>query len=172
MRRGVILSEAKEPGVSAWPLRSAQGDSHGYTLVEIVVVLAIMAVVTAMVLPAMLDRPTSAALRSADEVAGIVRAARRAALERAVPVIVSLAPATHAYQVATETDDSSIVLAEGVLALSPGVRLGATGPAVRIRFDRGGIATPDSVALFDDGGSVMVTVDRWTGEVDVRTAAR
>jgi prepilin-type N-terminal cleavage/methylation domain-containing protein len=145
---------------------------RGYTLVEIVVVLAIVAVVTAVVLPSMLDRPVSAALRSADDVAGIVRAARRAALDRAVPVIVTLAPTTRAYLVETDADDSSTVLAQGVLALAPGARLAAGGAAARIVFDRLGTASPDSVTVIDDDGSVMVTVDRWTGEVDVRPAAR
>jgi prepilin-type N-terminal cleavage/methylation domain-containing protein len=145
---------------------------RGYTLIEIVVVLSIVAVVTAMVMPSMLAGAPSAVLRSADDVAGVLRAARRAALEEAVPVIVTLVPATRAYRAETDAGDTSTVLAQGVLALAPGVRLASDRPATRFVFDRLGGADPDSVAVTGDEGRAMVVVDRWTGEVDVRTDAR
>jgi prepilin-type N-terminal cleavage/methylation domain-containing protein len=145
---------------------------RGYTLIEIVVVLSIVAVVTAMVMPSMHAGAPSAVLRSADDVAGVLRAARRAALEEAVPVVVTLVPATSAYRAEIDAGDTSTVLAQGVLALAPGVRLASDRPATRFVFDRLGGADPDSVAVTGDEGTAMVVVDRWTGEIDVRTGAR
>jgi prepilin-type N-terminal cleavage/methylation domain-containing protein len=145
---------------------------RGYTLIEIVVVLSIVAVVTAMVVPSMLSRTPAPELRSADDVASLLRGARRAALEQAVTVTVTLAPAARTYLVETETGDSSSVLAQGALALAPGVRLASDRPATRFLFDRLGGADPDSVAVIGAEGSAMVLVDRWTGEIGVRAGAR
>lgn len=142
----------------------------GFTLAELVVVLAILGAVTAMTLPAMLRATPGAAARSAEDVAGILRAARRVALERAVSVVVTLVPATRAYTVETESGDTSTVLARGVLALAPGVRLASDRAATRFAFGRLGVADPDSVAVIGDDESAMVLLDRWTGEIDVHVA--
>ena len=146
--------------------------TRGYTLVEIVVVLAILAVVTGMVLPAMMRGTPDGEARTAEELARILRTARRAALEGGVAVAVTVVPATRAYAVETGSGDTSSVLARGVLALPPGVRLATNQPTTRFVFDRLGTAGPDSVAVIGEHGSNLVTVDRWTGEIGVRAANR
>ena len=144
---------------------------RGYTLIEIVVVLSIVAIVTAMVVPSMMDRAPAAELRSADDVAALLRAGRRAALEQAVPVVVTLEPAARSYLVETDAGDSTSVLAQGVLALAPSVRLESDRSTTRFVFDRFGIAEPDSVHVIGEAGSAVVLVDRWTGEIGVRAGA-
>jgi prepilin-type N-terminal cleavage/methylation domain-containing protein len=146
--------------------------TRGYTLVEIVVVLAILAVVTGVVLPAMMRGAPDGEQRAAEDLARILRMARRAALEGGAPVSVTVVPATRAYVVETGAGDTSTVLARGVLALPPGVRLASDRPAARFAFDRLGTARPDSVAVIGERGSNLVTVDRWTGEIGVGIASR
>jgi type II secretory pathway pseudopilin PulG len=140
---------------------------------EIVVVLAIMSLVTAMAVPAMRQFDRGDALTdSANDLARILRSARRAALEKAVPVTVTVVPATRAYLVEAATDEMSTILAQGVLELAPGVHLASDRPSARIVFGRLGIADLDSVTVVSDQGSAMVWVDPWTGEVGVRVAGR
>jgi prepilin-type N-terminal cleavage/methylation domain-containing protein len=144
--------------------------ARGYTLVEIVVVLAILAVVTGVVLPAMVRAAPDGEARAAEDLARILRMARRAALEGGAAVIVIVVPATRAYVV--EAGPGDTVLARGVLALPLGVRLASDRPATRFVFDRLGTAGPDSVAVIGAHGSAMVKVDRWTGEIGVHAANR
>lgn len=149
-------------------MRATRG---GFTLIEVIVVLAIMAVVSAAALPAMRGPgPEGAVVATATAVAQVLRAAQRAALERAVPVTVSIVPAARTYLVETETGDAPMILAQGVLDLAPGVRLAGQRPRIRFVFGRLGLADPDSVGVVDDHGSAVVGVDRWTGEVSVRVA--
>ncbi len=143
----------------------------GFTLIEIVVVLSILGMVTAVTLPAMMRSGPSDEARSAGAVAGVLQAARKAALERATSVTMTLVPATRAYLVQADSGDRYATLAQGVLALTPGTRLADARPSIRFTFSRASTADPDSVAVIGEG-MAMVLVDRWTGEIRVRTSGR
>jgi type IV fimbrial biogenesis protein FimT len=143
--------------------------SRGLTLIELVVVLAIVGVSAAVALPAfgrlLDDEPSPAA-----PVVELLERARRTAMERAVRVTVTVIPASGRYWVWADGDDARAPLADGVLALPAGARLAASGLRARVRFDPGGHAAGDTVVVWSATGAELVSADRWTGEV--RVAAR
>jgi type II secretion system protein H len=148
------------------------GRRIGFTLVEIVVVLSILALVTAVALPSLMRAGADEDARSAQDVARLLRFARAAALEGATPVTATLLVTTGAYLIQAETDSVATVLAQGVLTLPPGVHLASSHPGARFGFGPLGVADPDSISVVGGEGSATVLVDRWTGEISVRVAGR
>jgi type II secretion system protein H len=150
-----------------------RGKRGGFTLVEVIIVLAIMGIIGAVTAPSLARLGRQDELTaSAGEVARVLRSARMAALERAVPVSVIIEPAARKYLVKTETDDGQLTLAEGTMPLPPGVTLTSERPRVRFAFTRLGSASPDSLTVTGDGGAAVVGVKRWSGEVYVRADGR
>jgi prepilin-type N-terminal cleavage/methylation domain-containing protein len=139
--------------------------SRGFTLAEIVVVLAIAGVAAAVAVPA-LSRLLTEEPAPAAPLIELLGRARQTALERARPVTVTLLPASGRYWVWTQTSDTRTTLAEGVLAVAPGTQLAASRLRVRVRFDAAGRATGDTIAVWTAAGVTQVTVDPWTGVVD------
>ena len=148
--------------------------SSGFTLVEIVVVLVILGVSAAVVVPALrIITPADGVSVAAGEVAGVLRTARRTALERAMPVVVTITPGSGQYIVeGIEHADSVTSLASGAFSVGTGVTLGTSGPRMRVAFDRYGLAQADSLTVRGDEGSAVVGVERWSGDVYVRPAGR
>jgi len=144
----------------------------GFSLVEIVVVLLILGVSAAIVVPSLRagarDEGVPAA---APEIARLLRAARRAALEQAVPVTVSITPGSRRYMVWAEQSDTAGDLGQGAL---PGGEITPAGGRSRFQvvFDRFGTAAPDSLTVRGSEGSAVVGVNRWSGEPYVRVAGR
>jgi type II secretion system protein H len=141
----------------------------GFTLVEVVIVLAILGIVAAVTAPSLATLGRQDELtEAANSVARLLRQARLAALERAVPVSAVIEPAGRKYLVSVESDDAPVILAQGSMPLPPSVRLLSDRPRVRFDFRPLGSAEPDSLAVTGDGGTALVGVDRWSGEVYVK----
>lgn len=134
---------------------------RGYTLVELVVVLAIMAVMTAASVPALgvwLDRePTGA-----EAVARLLREARERALDEARSVIVSVDPQTGQWSL----DDGRKEAVTGVLRLGD-ADLAAADQRIVIRFAPTGGAQGEDVVVSRRGAIAVVRADPWTGEVRI-----
>jgi type II secretion system protein H len=141
----------------------------GFTLVEVVVVLAILGIVTAVTVPSLVKLGRQDNLTdSANAVAGVLRNARMAALVRAISVSAVIDPAGRKYLVSAESDEAPVILAQGTLHLAPEVRLGTDRPRVRFSFGPLGLGDPDSVTIIGAEGTAIVGVKRWSGEVYVR----
>ncbi|HEX2205098.1 MAG TPA: GspH/FimT family pseudopilin [Longimicrobium sp.] len=141
---------------------------RGFTLVEVLVVLVILAIAAGAVAPAILapgdDDDVSAAVR---ETVKLLGSARREAARRGAEVTLSLDPGTGRYDVRAAGEGASPdSVAAGTLALPAGVTASAPVPRAEFRFDPegGGWGVP----LTLKGSRVaVVEVDRWTGEIRV-----
>ncbi len=150
-----------------------KGNAPGFTLTEVVVVLALLGIVAAAGVPALRSlAPEDEVTAGAHELLRLLRTARTIALREGVPVVLQIDLARRRYLVETESGDAVEAVAQGPVPLPPGIGLSSSGSTMRITFDRLGTAEPDSMTVTSDQGSAMVAVDRWTGEPYVRSAAR
>lgn len=117
---------------SAGPLAS---DRHGHTLIELVVALALLALVAGLVAPRFLAPHAS----SGDDVAEVVARARRLAVERATPVRLSVRH-TGEWRVWAEREPASTLL-EG--------RLAAPQPAADVALTASGLCLPAAGTAWD-----------------------
>ncbi len=141
---------------------------HGFTLAEVVVVLALLGVMAAVAVPAFtrLDAADDAT-RAAGDVVRVLRAARRTALERAVTTTVVVDPTGDHYW--TSLGDSAGDRDSGTFAFPPGVALLGPEPRAQFVFQPTGSATADSLVVRGPEHTALVTVDRWTGDVEITT---
>jgi len=139
---------------------------RGFTLLEVIVVLAILAITAGVVAPALFRATRQDDLTHAtSEITTLLGRARLAAVERGTPVSVTLTPESGEYAVTIERGDTTALLEEGTLDLDGGVRLVSTVRRPQFRFDPLGTAEGDSVSVLGPTGHRVVALDRWTGEV-------
>ncbi|HEY6158228.1 MAG TPA: GspH/FimT family pseudopilin [Gemmatimonadales bacterium] len=141
---------------------------RGFTLAEMLVVLAILGITAAAVVPAF-GRATQedAVTRTARDLEGVLLHARATALARAVPVCVTLVPATGRYWTVFEADGGRPAIDSGAVALTGGVRLQSPGDRATVRFGPLGVVDGDSLMVLGPTGAWALVLDRWTGEVHV-----
>ena len=136
---------------------------RAFTLLELLVVLAIFAITAAAAIPAFIGQANATPeRRSASAVAAVLTAARNAARESGAPSTAVIAPADRRYWLTTR---DSAVTADFIL--EPGVSLSAPGtPRLTCRFESFGSASPCSITV-RGARAVVVSVDRWTGDVRI-----
>jgi len=142
--------------------------SRGFTIVEILVVLAILGITAAAVVPA-LARATDEddVTTTARAVERVLLAARTTALERAERVDVDLIVEPARYWVHTEDGAS---LDSGSIVLAGSSRIQSPLPRPQFRFGPTGIVDGDSLWVLGTAGARVLVIDRWTGAI--RVAAR
>lgn len=137
---------------------------RGFTLAELIVVLAILSISAAAAAPALAPFLGDGDLSTTDALAAVLRTAQGAAVKQATSTAVLLAPASGRYSVRV----AGLPAAEGVLPLPEGTTLESTEPRVRFDFTATGLAVAGQVFIREGGRTVVVDVDRWTGEIRVR----
>ena len=128
---------------------------RGTTLIELVVVIALMAIIAGVSAPALasLDRKTETS--GLDALVSLLRRSRAAAVERATVVTVTIDPATSRYWV--DPPDTVALLS---------VSMSADAPRVHFRFTPDGQTVADKSLFVRDGVSTnTVFIEPWTGEV-------
>lgn len=143
----------------------------GFTLVEMVVVLAILGVVAGVTVPALRDRRAADPLaQGASETAAMLARSRQTAVERATTIRVSLDPATRRFRVrALGVLVASDSIAVDSLALPAGVAIDDAGGRRTITFAPTGEARGDTITLRWQGRIATVAADQWTGDAYVAT---
>lgn len=139
---------------------------RGFTLIELMVTLAILGVSAAVAVPAF-SRLASAEPSPAEPVARLLDRARRAAVERAMPVSVWIIPATGHYIVRSDRRSGRVIVDEGTLVLVAGARLVSARERAIVTFDPYGVSTGDTLLVESPSGPLLVTAERWTGEIRV-----
>ncbi len=143
-----------------------------FTLMELVVAIAILALISAVALPAFSTSRGDAVMATADEVVALLEHARALALERGqvARAGVNLTTGAYALVVAGSADDVRPAR-RGVLDLSAGVRLG-TPDGDRTRavalFDALGHASCDVITVERGMVRAEVQCDPWTGAIAAR----
>ena len=132
---------------------------RGMTLIELVVVIALMAIVAGVSAPALASLGRPGNVSGFDVVATMLRRTRATAIQRATVITVTIDPTSARYW--TDPPDTA-----AVLALPPQATLSARSPRVHFRFAPDGQSTTDEPLFVREGASVRpVILETWTGEV-------
>lgn len=142
---------------------------RGFTLVELIVVLTILAVTTGLAIPAFRrwveeDDLTVATRR----IEALFRMARDSAIRSGSTVTLVLDSATaHAWLIPSAGDGSEVEPIQGgdAVDLPQSVTLRLSKTRARFRFTAGGAVFGDSLWLTTPYESRVITLDPWTGDV-------
>jgi prepilin-type N-terminal cleavage/methylation domain-containing protein len=173
-------------------VRRRCGCRPGFTLIEIVVVLLIVAVATAVTVPAFLQpRQDDALIDATGRIEALFRLARDSAARGGVPIVVAIDSATSAAWLYPEWEDAGDAAAATPssrlpprapgalqrraaqqaagesLELPPSVRLELSKARARFVFRPAGATYGDSLVLRQGGSVRLITVDPWTGHARV-----
>ena len=135
----------------------------GFTLIEMAVVLAVMAIASMLVAPALSRFGTQAPPRSEDRLLTLLADARKSAIAHGAQVTLRLDPTSGAYRADTTTSRGTGILGEGVLDLAMEERLVTPLPRLTYMFKSTGAAFADTVLVRGTTSSVLVAVDPWSG---------
>ena len=132
---------------------------RGMTLIELIVVIALMAIIAGVAAPALasLDRPRNAS--GVDAVVTMLRRSRATAIQRATVVTVTIDPTNARYWV--DPPDTA-----AFITLPPHASLSARSARVHFRFAPDGQSITDEPLFMRQGASVSsIVLEPWTGEV-------
>jgi len=126
---------------------------NGFSLIELVVVLMIMAIVAGAVAPAMVRSTRERA--PGEDIVNLLREARRLAARTGLPV-----------QVTVRGQSFSLAVSAG--QPRKGRLQIVTQDTADFSFEPTGMATGDSLRFIDAGKSRVAVLDAWTGDVEIR----
>lgn len=136
---------------------------RGFTLVEMAIVMAVMAIASGLVVPALVDLGRTPQRRTADALLSLLNATRRLAIDNNVSVTLVLDPKSGDYRV-----DSTGFYGSGLVEQSQIDLLGMEAmvtelPRLTFWFQPTGAALGDTVRIRGADSSVVVSVDPWSG---------
>ena len=138
-------------------------DRLGFTLWEMAIVLAVMAVSAVLVAPAFSRLGTDLARQPAAELLALLHKARKAAVDGNSVVTLRLDPVSGHFRADTSGVNGNGVLAEGTLQLDATETLDTKLARLQFVFRPTGAAMGDTVLVRAADRSVLVAVDQWSG---------
>lgn len=136
---------------------------RGFTLWETALVLAVLGVSLLLAAPALVDFGTTKPASDAEGLLALLRDARREAVQTHTMVAVRLDPVSGRFRVDTTGTVGMGTYASGTLELGGATVLVTDLPRLQFLFQPTGATFGDSVGVRGPGGTVMVSVDPWTG---------
>lgn len=136
---------------------------RGFTLLEMAIVLAIMAVSALLVAPALARMGEGKPPGAGEDVVKLLNDARKIAIERNETVTLRLDPTSGRYRADTVGVGGSGELGEGAMTLGAQETLITDLPRLTYVFHPTGATFADTVLVRGAGSSALVSVDPWNG---------
>ena len=155
----------RAPAAPVMPL--AMRARRGFTLIEMAIILALMAVSAALVIPAWTDLGATPPPLPGDALVSLLRDARRVAIEQSMTVAVRIDPTSNYFRVDTTGVLGTGLLADGTLEIGAYETLRTDRSRLQFVFRPSGSAIGDTVTVQGNSISAVVTVDAWSGQVAV-----
>ncbi len=137
---------------------------RGFTLWEITVVFAVMAVTALLVIPQWLQLGNDTSRGASDSLLTLLRDSRRLAIMSNQVVAVRIIPLSGTFRVDTSGVGGSGEFRSGQLALSALESLETDQERLQFVFRPTGAAFADSLIVRGADGAVLIAVDPWSGE--------
>lgn len=140
----------------------------GFTLVEMLVVIAILAIVSAVTVPALRANPDDELTTAAATITKLMQQSRQTAVEQGESVALVVDPRRARYWATILNPNSpDSLVSYGTIELPPETTLTADEPRVRYVFAPNGLASGGSLTLRLNARAALISLDRWSG--DART---
>lgn len=136
---------------------------RGFTLLEMTITLAVMAVASMLVVPALVDLGQTPPRRTAEGLLSLLKAAHDLAVDSNTTVNVVLDPVSGRYRVDSTGMFTAGVVAEGQLDSGALETMSTTMDRISYRFGPTGASFGDTVRIRGIDSSVVVWVDPWNG---------
>lgn len=147
-------------------MRERTTERCGFTLIEILVVIAILAIVGAVTLPALRPNSEDELARVSGVLTNLMQRSRQTAVERGetVSLIVDAENARY-WAIILAPDHPDSVVSYGTIDLPSGAMLTAGESRTHFTFAPSGSVSGRSLTLRMDGRSALITGNQWTGDV-------
>jgi prepilin-type N-terminal cleavage/methylation domain-containing protein len=136
---------------------------RGYTLWELTMVLLVLAIAATLAVPAFSDFGRSPEPTGADAMLGLLKDARKAAIDFNANVTLRLDPETLRYELDTSSVSGYGVLAAGTLDLGLAHTLVTGQPRLQYVFRPTGAAFGDTVVVRGGAQPLTIRIDPWSG---------
>ena len=137
----------------------------GFTLLELLIVLALISLASAVTVPRLLDSSPDELTRASDATVAVLNDVRLRAARSGVVHRFTLDPGTGRYWV--EDASARLVFAD-TLDLPQGVSISSSKARLHFRFTPTAEASADTIVLLSGDGVRSITADGWTGDVRAR----
>jgi type II secretion system protein H len=137
----------------------------GFTLVEMLIVIVILAIVSAVTVPALRANPDDELTTSANAVTKLMQRSRQTAVERGqtVTLVVDVENARYWATIVSTGEPDSLV-SYGPIELAPGVAITADKSRARYVFAPSGAASGGPLQVRMDSRAAVITLNQWTGD--------